>query len=260
MEISGTISLSWPFRCEIITFCIVSVNTISGDKYTSFLLLNHLPSYFIITGTTAKIEWTYCNFGACITYAGPMKTLDHFKSTETAEKSLSNKFISYKSSSMQSCYTFLFVFIPFIPYSFYKASSPSFKYEQDRSSSFSLQGVFIRNLFGQFLFWRWMWLLMLDFEEAVVPSVLYIWLVKREGVLHCTQNKKKKKSSYVEWPAACEHHDSTNHLWHFVTLNRYFSEISVLVLYMALILIVLNCRTILLLAFLWVRELVSLEN
>lgn len=35
-----------------------------------------------------------------------------------------------------------------------------------------------------------MWLLMLDFEEAVVPSVLYIWLVKREGVLHCTQNKK----------------------------------------------------------------------
>lgn len=32
---------------------------------------------------------------------------------------------------------------------------------------------------------------MLDFEEAVVPSVLYIWLVKREGVLHCTQNKKK---------------------------------------------------------------------
>jgi len=35
-----------------------------------------------------------------------------------------------------------------------------------------------------------MCILILDFEEAAVPNVLYIWLGKKEGVLRCTQNKK----------------------------------------------------------------------
>lgn len=98
----------------------------------------------------------------------------------------------------------------------------------------------------------WCWIL----KKLLCPvRTIYGWLRGKEcSIVHRTTTKK---SSYAEWAAACEHHDSTNHLWHFVTLNRYFSEISVLVLYMALITIVLNCRTILLLAFLWIRELVS---
>lgn len=98
----------------------------------------------------------------------------------------------------------------------------------------------------------WCWILK---KLLCLVCSIYGWLRGKEC---CIVHRTKKNSSCVEWPAACEHHDSTNHLWHFVTLNRYFSEISVLVLYMALILIVFNCRTILLLAFLWVREPVSL--
>lgn len=146
---------------------------------------------------------------------------------------------------MQSCDIFLSVFHPFnfLPHLYMSA---------DGNSSFLNQDV-LHNLFERFLFWRWTWILILDVEEAVVPSLLYIWLDRRESTTLYTEQQKMPYVQNGLLHVNISH--STNHFWHFVTLNSCFSEISVLVLST---IVRSDCRTIFLfLAFLWIRKLAS---